>query len=63
MVNRAGNLRVREMHPWPPDVTVFDGWPDTYPALANEVAFPIDNVHDAAERVRQLIERIANGPA
>lgn len=50
---------LRNMHPWPPVVTVFDGWRDTYPALAAEVAFPISDVNDAAERVQQLISRIA----
>jgi len=50
---------LRNMHVWPPVVTVFDGWSDTYPALAAEVAFPISDVNDAAERVQQLIQRIA----
>ncbi len=47
------------MHPWPPVVTVFTGWSDTYPALAAEVAFPNSDVNDAAERVQQFIQRIA----
>lgn len=46
------------MHPWPPVVTVFDGWTDTFTALAAEVDVPISDVHDAAELVQQLIQRI-----
>lgn len=52
-------FELRGMHSWPPAVTVFDGWIGTYPPLAAEVAFPISDVHEAAEGVRQLIQRIA----
>ncbi|MEO6204247.1 MAG: nucleotidyl transferase AbiEii/AbiGii toxin family protein [Mycobacteriales bacterium] len=51
---------LRELHTWPPTVTVFDGWRDTYPALAAEVGFPILDIFEAAERVQQLITRIAS---
>ncbi len=53
-------FELRSMHPWPPVVTVFTGWSDTYPALAAEVGFPISDVNDAAQRVQGLIERIAD---
>ncbi len=52
-------FELRNMHPWPPVVTVFDGWSDGYRPLAAAVAFPISDVQDAAERLRQLIARIA----
>ena len=50
---------LRHMHLWPPVVTVFDGWSETYPVLAAEVGFPVTDVNEAAERVQQLIQRIA----
>ncbi len=56
-------FELRDMHPWPPVVVVFEGWSDTYPALAAEVGFPISDVTEAAERVQRLIGRIAAAPA
>lgn len=54
---------LRQLHLWPPVVTVFDGWSETYPVLATEVGFPVTDVNEAAERVQQLIGRIAVAPA
>lgn len=54
---------LRNMHAWPPTVTVFDGWTETFPVLAAEVGFPVTDVNEAAERVQQLIGRIAAAPA
>ena len=56
-------FELRNMHKRPPVVTIFDGWSDTYPALAAEVAFPISDANDAAWRVQQLIQRIATRPS
>ncbi len=52
---------LRDMHPWPPNVTVFPSWPDGYPTLAVDLAFPIQDVNEAAEAVRALIARIGAG--
>lgn len=53
---------LRNLHAWPPVVTVFDGWHDTYPVMAAAVEFPIRDVAEAAERVQELIGRIAAAP-
>ncbi len=50
---------LREMHAWPPVVTVFGGWPESYRALAVEVAFHVTGAQAAAVRVQELIGRIA----
>jgi hypothetical protein len=50
---------LRALHSWPPEVTVFDSWTDGYRALAAELSFPIEDVQEAAEAVRQIIARIA----
>jgi hypothetical protein len=50
---------LRDAHRWPPIVTVFDGWINTYPMLATEIDFPIRDVNEAAALVQHLIERIA----
>jgi hypothetical protein len=51
---------LRAMHLWPPEVTVFDSWPDGYRALAAELDFPIADVASAASAVRQLLAKIAS---
>lgn len=48
----------RAKHTWPPDVTIHGSWEAGYRALAEETAFHVGNVRDAADAVRQLIARI-----
>lgn len=49
---------LRGKHSWPPDVTVFPGWPLPYADLAVRAEFPILDVNVAAGAVRALIQRI-----
>lgn len=50
---------LRAAHPWPPRVTVFDGWPDQYRALAEELHFAVTDVTAAAQGVQAMIHAIA----
>lgn len=52
---------LRNMHAWPPTVTVFDSWPQGYGVMARELGFPIGDVHEAVEAVQRLISRIVRG--
>jgi Nucleotidyl transferase AbiEii toxin, Type IV TA system len=54
-------FRLRAKHSWPPFITVFETWPDPYRALAEELAFPLTEVREAAEAVEMMIGRIAGG--
>jgi hypothetical protein len=46
------------MHSWPPAVTVFDAWRETFPRDADELGFEIRDVDQAAAEVRSLIDEI-----
>jgi hypothetical protein len=48
----------RTKHPWPPELTVYPSWAETYSAIADEEGFPVDDVDDAASQVRGFIEEI-----
>jgi hypothetical protein len=48
----------RGLHAWPPELVVPGSWAEPYAALAEEVDFPIDDVEDAAARVREFIAEI-----
>jgi hypothetical protein len=48
----------RAKHAWPPILTVPSSWSEGYRALAEATAFSITDVDEAADAVRQLIERI-----
>lgn len=50
---------LRAGHAWPPQVTVFEAWPDQYRALAEELHFTISDVTAAAQGVREMIDAIA----
>ncbi|HWK25791.1 MAG TPA: nucleotidyl transferase AbiEii/AbiGii toxin family protein [Solirubrobacter sp.] len=51
-------FELRGKHSWPPTVTVFEGWPEQYAALAAELDFEPSEVHAAASNVQGLIEAI-----
>lgn len=48
----------RAKHAWPPTLTVAPSWAEGYRELAEATAFSILDVEEAAEAVRQLINRI-----
>jgi hypothetical protein len=51
---------LRAMHAWPPEVMVFEDWPEGYRALVAELGFPIQGVEEAASAVGHLIVRVAS---
>lgn len=48
----------RDVHEWPPSVVVYPSWPAAFAKLAGEEGFPIDDVEQVAELVRELIAEI-----
>ena len=48
----------RAKHPWPPELSVYPSWAETYGAIAAEEGFPVKDVEDAAPQVRGFIEEI-----
>ncbi len=48
----------RAKQTWPPELTVYPSWAETYEAIAEEEGFPIGDVAEAASRVRGFIEEI-----
>lgn len=48
----------REKQPWPPTVTVYPSWPETFEGIADEEGFPIRDVEEAASLVRKFISKI-----
>lgn len=55
---------LRGKHSWPPKITVVDGWADGYAELARNLGYEIEDVHDAARLVDDLVDRIdATQPA
>jgi hypothetical protein len=50
---------LRAAHPWPPQVTVFESWPEQYRALAAEVRFAMTDIAGAAKAVQATIDTIA----
>lgn len=51
----------RAKHAWPPQVEIYDSWRAGYTTLADDIAFPVRDVDDAATAVRMLIARIHEG--
>lgn len=49
----------RDKQSWPPELIVYPSWAATFGRLAEEEAFPISDVHEAAEQVREFIAEIA----
>jgi Nucleotidyl transferase AbiEii toxin, Type IV TA system len=68
LLDRAGLRRVREAcvrifevrdkHPWPPMVTVYESWRDAYHEMAREASFGVQDVDDAALLVTEMIAQI-----
>ena len=48
----------RSVHEWPPELVVYLSWPETFAKLATEENFPITDVEQAAELVREFIVEI-----
>lgn len=48
----------RGTHPWPPQLTIEPTWPQPYRALAVEQGFAIADVHQAADRVQEIIDTL-----
>ena len=56
-------FNVRDKHPWPPEVTVYESWREPFAELAQENAFETEDIGDAADALRRLIFDIdAAGP-
>jgi hypothetical protein len=53
-----GVFEGRGLHAWPPVLTVPESWIDGYRTLADDMAFEVADVYEAAERVEALIARI-----
>lgn len=53
-------FQLRSKHTWPPQVIVFDSWPGPFLALADELAFPLTDVQEAASAVQAMIARISS---
>lgn len=51
-------FELRGKHRWPPTVTIFDGWPEQYAALAAELDFPVTDVEEAAAAVQEMTDEI-----
>lgn len=49
---------LRDGHGWPPNVTVFNHWPEPYRVLAEQIGFPVLDVRDAADRVQRMVAEI-----
>jgi hypothetical protein len=49
----------RAKHSWPPRLTVEPSWPERYRALAVDQAFAIEDVEQAVELIRMLIDELA----
>jgi hypothetical protein len=58
---RAACLEIFELrgtHSWPPTVTVFEGWPEPYAALAAELGYEVGDAGSAAARVGEFVDAI-----
>lgn len=49
----------RGQHAWPPTLTVQPSWPAAYQALANGLAFPVNDAAEAVRIVQAFVDRIA----
>ena len=48
----------RAQHPWPPAITVRDGWEAGYRMLAADIDLPQDDVHVALTAVQAIVDRL-----
>ncbi len=51
-------FELRAAHVWPPRVSVRSHWPAPYRVMAEELRFPILDVHEAAQSVSDIVEEI-----
>jgi hypothetical protein len=52
-------FEARGQHAWPPAVVVQPSWPAAYRALADALAFPVNDVAEAVRVVQDFVDRIA----
>lgn len=48
----------RRKQPWPPTVTVYPSWPETFARIANEESFPTKDVGEAVAMVSEFVSEI-----
>lgn len=51
-------FRTRGTHDWPPTLELPSHWAEPFAALARELDLPVDDGHEAMERVRAFVERV-----
>ncbi len=51
-------FETRAKHSWPPELVVYPSWPTAFAELAGKQGFAITDVEEAAQLVREMIERI-----
>lgn len=51
-------FRARGTHAWPPPLEVPPHWAEPFARLAADLELPVTDVHEAMERVRQLVQRL-----
>ena len=51
-------FRTRGTHDWPPKLEFPSHWAEPFAALARELDLPVDDGHEAMERVRAFVERV-----
>ena len=56
-------FNLRNMHAWPPTLTVWPHWPAIWDEIVLVDSFPIADVNEAASKVESLINRIVAAPA
>jgi hypothetical protein len=56
-------FNLRNMHAWPPTLTVWPHWPGIWDEIVLVDSFPIADVNEAASKVESLINRIVAAPA
>jgi hypothetical protein len=59
-LNRLQQLTfaLRGQHTWPPEITAYPSWSESYAAMARNMEMPIIEVEAAAAAVRAFIARI-----
>lgn len=51
-------FETRAVHAWPPELTLYQSWPDAFAALAADQDFEPTDVQEAARQVREMIDGI-----
>ena len=47
---------LRDQQPWPPTITVYANWRDTYPREATELGLSLSDIDQAAQQVQRSVE-------